>query len=165
MVRRQVVGAALPSGAALYFSAGGHRKDTLMVCRTSPAFGGVVPIDNFRPLFAQAHDRLLAKDTIGCGVILREGIRRMLRAACEYHNCLPDKKGQMSPAALSRALKKAGVLDCRWVGEIVDVGNKCAHYQIVDWHELNGAIELAYAISDYVRTEGTIGGLREGGAV
>ena len=31
MVRRQVVGAALPVGAALYFSAGGHRKGRSMV--------------------------------------------------------------------------------------------------------------------------------------
>jgi hypothetical protein len=90
-----------------------------------------------------------AADDLNCGSLisaacrLREAVRLVLVADCEYYDCLPNETQQRAPRLLLRSLRRAR-LYCRdevtTVTDVLELCNKAAHCQAIDGGDLEAAI-------------------------
>ena len=122
-----------------------------MVAAIVPKFDSVIPLNLARPMLLAAQDCQERGDLIGCGVRLREALRRQLFAMCQFHACVPVGKFAHTPAAMLKALRAGGECDkggARIVTDIIDIGNRAAHLSRVKAGELIGAMELLHYIID-----------------
>ena len=155
-------------GAALYFSAGGHRKGAIMVALAVPVFGATIPLCLHRQQLKLAHDAYDRGELIACGCHLREAIDRYLSALVKLYNVKPPEKKRVrfnlaTPSGKLKALSAAKVFedDC-CIAETIDCCNRLAHCEKVRDGDLEWALEFAYSLFDDPRL--TRGGV-EGGAV
>ena len=82
-----------------------------MVAAIVPSFDSVIPLNLARPMLLAAQACEEHGDLIGCGVRLREAMRRQLEAMCLFHACLPTGKFANTPAAMLKALRSANECD------------------------------------------------------
>jgi hypothetical protein len=122
-----------------------------MVAALVPKLESVVVVNLARPMLLAAQECEERGDLIGCGVRLREAIRRQLHAMCNYFACLPKSKRRPTPAAMLAALERDGQVD-KWgkqmVQEMIDLGNAAAHCGRVDRASLRGSMGFLHYVID-----------------
>lgn len=122
-----------------------------MVACIVQELGKVRPVCFSRSLLFSASDSLEAGDVIKAGCQLREACTRYLVSMCEYHGCTPQKKQHRTPVIMNRALLKAGGIDrgiYRWIREIIDYGNRCAHCRPVRSELIETSIQIMCFVLD-----------------
>ena len=122
-----------------------------MVALATPKFDSVLPLNLARPMLLAAQECEERGDLIGCGVRLREALRRQLHAMCLFGACLPTSRRPPTPSALLDALRKAGECDhsgYKVVQEMIVLGNAAAHCGRVDRDSLRGAMTMLHWIID-----------------
>jgi hypothetical protein len=128
------------------FSAMCAERLIAMVALAVPRFGMIVEVNLARSYLFRAHTALEAGSVFEAGVLLREAIRRQLVAECNWYGCLPKGSSTRTPAmVLLKALRSA--LGCQrgdyeWMGEMIDIANRCCHAQ----HVTAGQVELAITV-------------------
>jgi hypothetical protein len=114
-----------------------------------------VPLNLAWPLLQAAHERYDRGDLVGCGVRIREAIRRHLVAVAESHG-LDVKKHSRSAGAVLRILRKRKLIELGdWLGKILDGCNRLAHCQPVKASEIRIYLEVCCRMfednGDYLR--------------
>ena len=113
-------------------------------------FGAEPVTCSARPLLFQAHADLERGRYVEAGCRLREAIRLILLADCQYHD-IPVGKKQKSPTELAKLLKKAGQLKAdhfQWFIEAIGIGNKAAHLCYVRPSLIACCLDLMHAALD-----------------
>ena len=109
-----------------------------------------------RPMLHRAYAAVERGHWIEAGCLLREGVRLLLLADCEWHGATVGKrKARRTPGELLKALSAAGgchELCAETIQEAIDVGNRAAHCQFVRPVELTRAIEAMHWILDHCAT-------------
>jgi hypothetical protein len=100
-----------------------------------------------RRSFAHAEGALAYDQYIEAGCFLREGVRQMLTALCEYHGApLSKRRSRRTVGALLESLWRLKTIDSddmQMLLNVTDVGNRAAHCNFVMRRELDDAISEA----------------------
>lgn len=89
-------------------------------------------------------------DLLGAGIRLREAVTRFLKHGCDWYGCMPQGK-YPRPRDYVNALHKAGQLEefgREVMLDIIEAGNKAAHCQKVDPHNIQGGISILFSFMD-----------------
>jgi hypothetical protein len=98
----------------------------------------------------QAADSVDRGNALKAALELREAANRFLQALCQAHECTL-KKYDRCPGGMIVALHKGKHIDrgaYRWLREIVEVGNKCAHCRKVDASLVKAGIGMLHLMLD-----------------
>ena len=141
----------LSHGRAFFALHSWRRKAGIMVALLVDSLGKVRPTCFARAMLFAAADSAEAGDIVKAGIELREAANRFLAALCEAHGCVPEKKYDRCPGGMLVVLLKRKHIDrhtYRWLREIVEVGNKCAHCRKVDASLVKTGIGMLHLILD-----------------
>ena len=122
-----------------------------MVALAVPQFGQRPVVCGARPLLFKAHASLERGRVVEAACQLREAMRLYLAAEMQFHSVTLKKSRDMTPATMSKALRRAKVMGpgvCEWCLEIIDYCNKVVHCQFVRRGLIAASIEITFELLD-----------------